>query len=233
MRLPVVNIEGQSVGSMEADDRVFGIEPNTHVMHQVLVAQLANRRAGTASTKTRGEVAGSTVKLHKQKGLGRARQGSIRAPHRRHGGIAFGPRPRKFTQHVPKMLNRLAIRSALSAAAREGVLVVLDGLILEQAKTKAMRAILDRLDVRRSALVVTAQTDETVKHSVANLPQVKTLPASFLNIVDLTSHRRLVMTADAVRQAEAQWGGERATTRRAPLATAAAAAIGHEGGENA
>jgi large subunit ribosomal protein L4 len=229
MRLPVVNIEGEPVGTLDADDAVFGIEPNTHVMHQVLLAQLANRRSGTSSTKTRGEVAGSTVKLHRQKGLGRARQGSARAPHRRHGGIVFGPKPRQYSQHVPKMVNRLAIRSALSAAAREGALIVLESLSFEQPKTKTMRAMLDRLDVRRSALVVTAGPDQTVKRSVANLPQVKTLPAPYLNIVDLTSHRRLLMTADAVRQAEARWGGARAAQRRAPLTAAAEVAIERQG----
>jgi large subunit ribosomal protein L4 len=225
MQLPVMNAEGQQVGTIEADERVFGIEPNIPVVHQVLLAQLANRRAGTASTKTRGEVAGSTVKVQRQKGLGRARQGSARAPHRRHGGIAFGPKPRKYTQRISKMVRRLAIRSALSAAAREGSLVVVDALAPEQAKTKLMRSTLERLNLTRSVLVVTASQDETVKRCVANLPRVKTLPALYLNIDDLTSHRGLLMTVDAVRQAEAHWGGERATQRRASTPAAATADI--------
>lgn len=225
MRLPVINSSGEPAGAIEADESVFGITPNTYVMHQVLVAQLANRRAGTASTKTRGEVAGSTVKLQRQKGLGRARQGSVRAPHRRHGGIVFGPKPRKYTQRVPKMIRRLAIRSALSAAVREGTLAVIDNLSLEQAKTKVMSQLLSRISVGKSTLIVTGATDITVKRSAANLPRVKTLPAPELNIVDLTSYRSLVMTVEAVREAEARWGGARATARLAPLPAVAAAAI--------
>ncbi len=221
MQLSVLTTSGEPDGTIDADDRVFGIEPNTSVMHQVLLAQLANRRAGTASTKTRGEVAGSTVKLTKQKGLGRARQGSIRAPNRRHGGIVFGPKPRKYTQAISKMVRRLAIRSALSAAARDGSLVVVRSLSMEQPKTKAMQAVLAKLDLTRSTLVVTAEADEEIKRCTANLPRVKTLPAPYLNVADLTSHHRLLMTVDAVRQAEARWGGERAVKRRAPVPAAA------------
>ncbi|HTE86068.1 MAG TPA: 50S ribosomal protein L4 [Dehalococcoidia bacterium] len=224
MQLPVVMRSGEADGTIEAEDSVFDIEPNTHVMHQVLLAQLANRRAGTASTKTRGEVRGSTVKLFRQKGLGRARQGSVRAPHRRHGGIVFGPKPRKYTQRIAKMVRRLAIRSALSAAARGGSLVVVRDLSIEEPKTRVLREILQHLNLNRSTLVVTAAADETVKRCAANLPEVKTLPAPYLNIADLTSHRGLLMTVDAVRQAEAQWGGERATRRRAPLRAAAGGA---------
>ncbi len=224
MQLSVVTTNGEPDGTIDADDRVFGIEPNTAVMHQVLLAQLANRRAGTASTKTRGEVAGSTVKLTKQKGLGRARQGSIRAPHRRHGGIVFGPKPRKYTQSISKMVRRLAIRSALSAAARDGSLIIVRDLSMEQPKTKAMRAVLDKLNLNRSTLVVTATADETIKRCTANLPQVKLLPAPYLNVADLTAHRGLLMTVDAVRQAEAHWGGERAVSRRAPVPAAAGGA---------
>lgn len=226
MQLPVMNSGGQQVGTIDADDSVFGIRPNTDVMHLVLQAQLANRRAGTASTKTRGEVAGSTIKIQRQKGLGRARQGSARAPHRRHGGIVFGPKPRKYTQKVSKMARRLAIRSALSAAAREGTLIVVDDLGIAEAKTKMMRATLDQLNLNRSTLIVTAAVDETVKRSAANLPRVKTLPAPYLNIVDLTSHQGLLMTVGAVRQAEACWGGDRAKLRRAPIPAVVETAVG-------
>jgi large subunit ribosomal protein L4 len=225
MKLPVVTSGGEADGTIDADDSVFGIDPNTHVMHLVLLAQLANRRAGTASTKTRGEVRGSTVKLFRQKGLGRARQGSVRAPHRRHGGIVFGPKPRKYTQRVSKMVRRLAIRSALSAAAREGSLVVVRDLTMAEPKTRVLREILGKLSLNRSALVITADADEAVKRCAANLAQVKALPAPYLNIADLTSHRGLLMTVDAVRQAEAHWGGERATTRRAALPVAGGRAV--------
>src|ERR1700674_1392316 len=168
MQLPVMTIGGDPDGTIEADDAVFGIEPNIHVVERWLLAQLANRRAGTASTKTRGEVAGSTVKIQRQKGLGRARQGSVRAPHRRHGGIVFGPKPRKYTQRIAKMIRRLAIRSALSAAASEGSLIVVQDLVMEQPKTKAMRDILLRLNLNRSTLVVTAEPDDAIKRCAAN-----------------------------------------------------------------
>jgi large subunit ribosomal protein L4 len=223
MELAVVTSAGEPDGTIDADDSVFGIEPNTHVMHQVLLAQLANRRAGTASTKTRGEVAGSTVKIQRQKGLGRARQGSARAPHRRHGGIVFGPKPRKYTQRISKMVRRLAIRSALSAAARDGALVVVRSLELEEPKTRLMRDVLSKLSLTRSTLVVTAETDDMVKRCAANLPRVKTLPAPYLNVVDVTSHAGLLMTVDALRRAEAHWGGDRAHKRRAPVPDGAGA----------
>jgi len=224
MELAVVTSAGEPDGTIEVDESVFGIEPNAHVIHQVLLAQLANRRAGTASTKTRGEVAGSTVKIQRQKGLGRARQGSARAPHRRHGGIVFGPKPRKYTQRIAKMVRRLAIRSVLSAAAREGSLVVVRDLEFSVPKTRIMREILARLSLTNSTLVVTAEADEVIKRCAANLPRVKTLAAPYLNVADLTSHAGLLMTVDALRRAEAQWGGERARTRRAPLPVASGAA---------
>ena len=219
MKLPVHNPQGEQVETIEADDLVFGLVPNRAVMRQALLAQLANRRAGSASTKTRGEVRGSTIKIRRQKGTGAARQGSIRAPHHRHGGIVFGPKPRSYSQDLPKRMRRLAIRSALSAKVEDGSLKVVTALDFDQPKTKAVAAVLNAFEMERSALLVTGEPNRTLLLGARNLPGTKALPASYLNVVDLLSHRVLLMTADAVRRAEALWGGERAKRRLAPLAT--------------
>jgi len=219
MKLPVHNPQGEQVETIEADDLVFGLVPNRAVMRQALLAQLANRRAGSASTKTRGEVRGSTIKIRRQKGTGAARQGSIRAPHHRHGGIAFGPKPRSYSQDLPKRMRRLAIRSALSAKVEDGSLKVVTALDFDQPKTKAVAAVLNAFEMERSALLVTGEPNRTLLLGARNLPGTKALPASYLNVVDLLSHRGLLMTVDAVRRAEALWGGERARRRLAPLAT--------------
>ncbi len=209
MLLPVRNVEGQEVGSIEVEDYVFGLRPNRAVLHQAYVAQRANQRRGTHSTKTRGEVRGSTRKTRPQKYTGRARQGSIRAPHRRGGGVVFGPKPRDYSQRLPKKMRRLAIRSALSAKAADGELIVLDRLELERPNTREMARILQNLGVDRSALVVTGEPDRTVFLSVRNLEKKKCLPAAYLNVVDLLHHRYLVMTEAAVRKAEELWGEAR------------------------
>ena len=217
MKLDVINTEGKEVDSIEADDAVFGIEPNRFVIHQALLAQLANKRTGTAKTKTRGEVAGSTAKIRRQKGTGRARLGAARAPTMRHGGIAFGPRPRSFDQRLPKRMRRLAIRSVLSAKVAEGSLRVLDALAFERPRTKEMVSLLQTLGLDRSTLVVTETSDRGVLVSARNLEKIDVLAASYLNVGDMLSHRNLLMTVGAVRQAERLWGGERATRRRAPI----------------
>ncbi len=217
MKLDVVNTEGKGVDPIDADDAVFGIEPNPFVIHQALLAQLANRRTGTAKTKTRGEVAGSTAKVRRQKGTGRARLGAARAPTMRHGGIAFGPRPRSFDQRLPKRMRRLAIRSVLSAKAAEGSLRVLDALAFERPRTKEMASLLQTLGLDRSTLVVTETSDRGVLVSARNLEKIDVLAASYLNVGDMLSHQNLLMTVGAVRQAERLWGGERASRRRAPL----------------
>ena len=226
MQLNVMNREGRQVSTIDVDDAVFGITPNVPVMHQVVVAHQANRRSGTASTKTRGEVEGSTRKIRPQKGSGRARQGSIRAPHHTGGGIAFGPRPRKYTQKIPKMLGRLAIRSALSAKLADGELIVLDDLTLETPKTKVMLDVLKAVGVTRSPLVVTAAPDSNVQLSTRNIEGAKTLPATHINTEDILRHHGVVMTVAAVRQVEAIWGGERVKQRRVPVPALADAASG-------
>jgi large subunit ribosomal protein L4 len=201
---------------MDADDLVFGLTPHRAAMRQALLAQLANRRAGSAKTKTRGEVRGSTRKIRRQKGLGAARQGAIRAPHHRHGGISFGPKPRSYKQALPKRVRRLAIRSALSSKAQEGELKVVRGLELDAPKTRAVKDMLGGLDLTRSALLVTATSDRNVLLSARNLPGTRALPADYLNVADLLTYHGLVMTEDAVRRVEALWGGERANKRIAP-----------------
>ena len=180
-----------------------------------------SRTRGTHKTRTRGGVRGSTGKLFRQKGTGRARQGSIRAPHRRGGGVVFGPRPRSYRQDLPKRMRRLAIRSALSAKAANGTLQVIDELAMESPRTKDLVSILQTLGFERATLVVTGQPAPTVNRSARNLPNVKLLPAAYLNVLDLLSHRGLLMTEEAVRVAEALWGGERAAKRRAPMPEAA------------
>jgi large subunit ribosomal protein L4 len=217
MKLKVYDITGAEVDTIEADDAVFGLPPHRAAMRQALLAQMANRRAGSANTKTRGEVRGSTRKIRRQKGTGASRQGGIRAPHHRHGGISFGPKPRSFKQALPKRIRRLAIRSAISAKVEDGELKVIRGLQVDAPKTKTIAAALRGLDFSRSVLLVTGEPDRTLLLSARNLPGTKTLPADYLNVVDLLSHRGVVMTVEAVRRAEALWGGERATKRNAPV----------------
>lgn len=213
MKLNVHDATGKELDAIEVDDAVFGIEPNRPVVHQALLASLANKRVGTASTKTRGEVRGSTAKIRRQKGTGSSRQGSIRAPQHRHGGIVFGPRPRGYDQALPKRMRRLAIRSVLSAKAADGSLRVVSDLGVKVPSTKAMAGVLKALGFERSVLVVTGQADANVKASARNIEKVNLLPAAYLNVVDLLNAQGLLMTVDAVRGAEALWGGERAKKR--------------------
>ena len=213
MKLTVHDIAGKEVETIDVDDAVFGIEPNAAVVHQAMVASMANRRVGSANTKTRGEVRGSTAKIRRQKGTGASRQGSKRAPHHRHGGIVFGPRSRSYEKAIPKRMRRLAIRSVLSAKAADGSLRVVSDLAIGDRSTKSMSGVLKALGFDRSVLVVTGAADETVKLSTRNIERVQALPAAYLNVVDLLNAQGLVMTVDAVRGAETLWGGERAKKR--------------------
>jgi large subunit ribosomal protein L4 len=217
MKLTVFDMAGAEVESIEVDDLVFGITPHRAALRQAMLAQLANRRAGSAKTKTRGEVRGSTKKIRRQKGLGASRQGAIRAPHHRHGGISFGPKPRSYKQDLPKRIRRLAIRSALSAKAEDGELKVVAGFGIDAPKTKTIAAALKVLDMNRGALLVTARPERTLLLSARNLPGTQVLPADYLNVVDILHAHGLVMTVEAVRRAEALWGGERASKRIAPI----------------
>lgn len=197
---------GEVVKHIEISDDVFAVPFNQAVVHQAMVRQLANARQGTASTKTRGEVSGSHQKLFRQKGTGQARAGSRRSPLRRGGGVAFGPKPRSYRQEMPQKMRRLALRSVLSAKAGDKELMVLEVLELEEPKTKEMVKILTVLGVGSSVLITTSQSGENIVKSARNLVGVKTIPAGLLNVVDLLSHKMLLMTEAAVRQVEQLWG---------------------------
>lgn len=220
MKLDVVDAAGKKLKPIEVDDAVFGIEPNEAVVHQTLVAQLAARRSGSANTKSRGEVRGSTRKIRRQKGLGMARMGSNRSPIRRGGGVAFGPSQRSYVKKLPKRMRRLAIRSVLASRVAEERLTVVDSLGMEQPSTKAAKALLGALEIERSALIVTGVADRMAMLSVRNVPGVSVTPADTLSVAEMLGHQRLVLTVDAVRRIEALWGGERASGRGGPLPVA-------------
>ena len=206
MQVPVYNLVGEVVDHIEISEQVFAVPLNLAVVHQAMVRQQANARQGTASTKTRGEVTGSTRKLFRQKGTGQARAGGIRSPLRRGGGIVFGPKPRSYRQAMPKKMRQLALRCVLSAKVRDEELIVLEQLKLDKPRTKEMAQILAALGVDSSALIVTSEPEENVVKSARNLPRIKTMPASLLNVVDILSCKRLLMTVAAVHKAEELWG---------------------------
>ncbi len=206
MQVPVHSTSGDVVSQIEISDYLFGAPVNEAVTHQALLRHLANRRQGNASTKTRGEVAGSTRKLFAQKHTGRARAGSIKSPLRRGGGIIFGPSPRDYHQALPKKMRRLALRSALSGKVRDEELVVVDKLEMEAPKTKEMVGILAALGIDSTALIATTEMNENMLLSARNIPGVTTTPANLLNVADILAHRKLVMTVSAVRRAEELWG---------------------------
>lgn len=217
MKLPVQDAEGKEVRQISVDDSVFGIAPNVGVLHQAFVAQRANQRRGTASTKSRGEVRGSSAKVRRQKYTGRARVGTNRSPIRVGGGVAFGPKPRSYRQALPKKMRRLAIRSALSGKVADGQLHVIDKLGLDGPRTKEMLRILRNSGIERSVLIVTEEPDQTVRVSARNLQRTKVLPAPYLNVVDLLVHRDLLLTEEAVRKIEGLWAVEiKKPPRRAP-----------------
>jgi large subunit ribosomal protein L4 len=207
VEVPVYNASGQVVKNIEISDRVFAVPFNEAVVHQAVVRQQANARQGTSSTKTRGEVAGSTRKLFRQKHTGMARAGSKKSPLRRGGGITFGPKPRSYQQDMPKKMRQLALRCALSAKTRDEELRVLEELKLDQPKTKLMAGILAALGIDSTALIVTDAPEENLIKSARNLAGIKTLPANILNVVDILSYKMLLMTESAVRRAEKLWGG--------------------------
>jgi large subunit ribosomal protein L4 len=198
MQAPLYNQSGEQLGLIELDEYIFGIEPNVPVMHQAMVRQLANGRKGTHNTRGRGEVDGSTRKLYRQKGTGRARQGSIRASHRKGGGIAHGPHPRSYYKQMPRKMRRLAVRSALSAKIASQEMVFVDALAFEQPRTKDIIACLKALNIDGSALIVTDQKDEKLQLSVRNLPKVRTLLAHYVNVIDLLKHDKIIMFQSAV-----------------------------------
>jgi large subunit ribosomal protein L4 len=194
MTVSVLDVAGQAKGSVELDDNVFGIEPNVPVMHQVVTAQLAARRAGTQSTKTRAEVRGGGRKPYKQKGTGNARQGSIRAPHWKGGGVALGPHPRSYAQRTPKKMVRLALHSALSDRAAGGKVLVLDGWGWETPKTKDAVAALKALKIDGRALIVIQRSEVAVARSFRNLQHAHVLEVGELNAYDVLCSDVVVFT---------------------------------------
>ena len=207
MLVTVYNTAGEAVGEYELPEYVFGIKPNRGVMHQALERQLANARQGTHHTKSRGEVRGGGRKPWRQKGTGRARHGSIRSPIWVGGGVAFGPKPRKYRKRMPKKMRRLALRSALSVKQRAGQIVVLDEFVLDRPRTREMVEILDRLtDAAGSVIILLADRDIAVEKSVNNLPYARTLRAQYLNVRDLLGYDYVVIPLAALEIIEAILG---------------------------
>ncbi len=199
--MPKVNIydmTGAVVGEMELSDAVFGITPNEVAMHTVVKAQLANRRQGTQSALTRAEVSGGGIKPWRQKGTGRARQGSTRAPQWRKGGVVFAPKPRDYHQDVNKKLRRLAIKSALSSKVEAGTMTVLDSIAFEKPRTKDMAAVLNALEANCKTLLVLDAPDQTVELSARNLPGVKTIVCGTINVYDILNCEKMIVTKKAV-----------------------------------
>jgi large subunit ribosomal protein L4 len=202
MQLAVRNLTGEVVDNIDVDGSVFEVPLNTAVVHQAMVRQLANARLGTADSKTRGEVAGSTRKLYKQKHTGRARKGSIKSPLLKGGGITFGPHQRSYRQSMPKKMRRLALRCLLSAKASSGEILVVDHLKLDEPKTSEMARVLKALGVTSSALVVTERAEAGIVRSAQNLQGVRTLPADLLNVRDLLTYNYVVIGVDGLRAVE-------------------------------
>lgn len=200
--IDVYNVEGKKVSSVDLKEEIFGIEPNEAVVHSVLVNFLANQRQGTQSTKTRAEVRGGGRKPWRQKGTGRARQGSIRAPQWIKGGIALGPKPRSYKYTVNKKERRLAIKSLLSSKVLENELTVVDAFNFDSIKTKQMVNALTNLKVEGKTLIVLADKNENVQKSARNIKNVKTLQVNTINVYDLLKYKNLVLTVDTVKKLE-------------------------------
>ncbi|RJX36668.1 50S ribosomal protein L4 [Paenibacillus pinisoli] len=201
-KVTVFNVSGSQVGELELADSVFGIEPNTHVMHSAVVLQQAAERQGTHKTKGRSEVRGGGRKPWKQKGTGRARQGSIRSPQWVGGGTVFGPTPRTYGFKLPKKVRRLAIKSALSSKVIAENIIVLDQLTFAAPKTKEFAGILNNLKVDRKALVVTANYEDNVALSARNIPGVKFVAADGINVRDVLVYDKLIITKEAVEKVQ-------------------------------
>ncbi|GAA0597010.1 50S ribosomal protein L4 [Virgibacillus siamensis] len=193
--------DGSQAGDVELNDSVFGIEPHTHAMNEAVLMQRASLRQGTHAVKNRAEVRGGGRKPWRQKGTGRARQGSTRSPQWVGGGTVFGPTPRSYSYKLPKKVRRLALKSALSSKLSEENAVVLESISIDAPKTKEVVKMLEALNVDSKALVVTAETDETVNRSANNLPNVKVLTVAELNVLDLLTHDKLVITKEAAEKA--------------------------------
>jgi large subunit ribosomal protein L4 len=197
----VYNIEGKKVGTLELNDAVFGVEINDHLVHMAVVQQLANKRQGTQSAKTRAEVSGGGRKPWRQKGTGHARQGSTRSPQWKGGGVVFAPKPRDYSFKMNKKEKALAIKSALTSRVNEAKFFVLDDLSFDAIKTKKMKAVLDNLKLEK-ALVILDKKDENVLLSARNLPKVRTVISNSINVYDILKYDTVVLTKGAVAQIE-------------------------------
>ncbi|HHW61738.1 MAG TPA: 50S ribosomal protein L4 [Syntrophomonadaceae bacterium] len=201
-KVAVYNMQGAQVGEIELNDSVFGIEPNEAVMYDFVKMQLANKRQGTSSTRTRAEVRGGGRKPWRQKGTGRARVGSIRNPVWTGGGVAFGPKPRDYSYRLPKKVRRLAMKSALSSKMRDNKIIVVEGFDFEEPRTKIMVEALQALNAGKKTLIVTVDDDINLMKSARNIPGVTPLTAEFINVYDILNHETLLMTRDAVTRVE-------------------------------
>jgi large subunit ribosomal protein L4 len=197
----VFNKEGNKVADMELNENVFAAEINEYALHQVVVALLANKRQGTQSTKTRSEVRGGGIKPWRQKGTGRARQGSIRSPQWIKGGIVFAPKPRDYRVSVPKSMRKVAMKSALTSKVQDNQMIVLDSLNFEAPKTKSMIEMLKALEANK-ALIITAESNEVVYKSARNIQGISVIPANNINVYDLLKYEKLIITKDAVSKIE-------------------------------
>ena len=200
-QINVMDITGKIVGEMELSENTFGQPVNQHVLHEVVKAHLANCRQGTQSALTRAEVSGGGIKPWRQKGTGRARQGSTRSPQWRHGGVVFAPKPRDYSMHVNKKVKRLAMKSALSGKVLDNELVVFDKIDLAEAKTKEMVKALKAVNVEK-ALIVLPESDASVERAARNIPGVKTTLVGTLNVYEILKYKNLVLTQDAVKKIE-------------------------------
>ena len=207
MKLQIKNIQGENAGDLEVRDDVFGVPAKWALVHQVMVGQLANKRQGTAKTKTRSEVSGGGAKPRPQKGTGGSRQGSTSSPVWVGGGRAFGPSPRSYRKRTPKKMRRLALLSVLSDKARHSDLLLLDSLELKEGKTKEIVSILSDLNISKSALIVTDGPNKKLVQSAGNVGGIRTLPVQVLNTLELLNKKQLIITVDAVKRIEELWGG--------------------------
>lgn len=199
--LKVYNTERKEVGEIQLNESIFGAEVSVEAMHQVVLAQLANKRQGTQSAKTRAEVRGGGIKPWRQKGTGRARQGSIRAPQWIHGGIVFAPKPRDYRVSVPKSMRRTAMKSALTSKVNDNEMIVLDSLSFEAPKTKAVVNMLNAFEVKKT-LIVVAESNENVYKSARNIPGVAVVPVNNINVYDILKYENLMITKEAVSKIE-------------------------------
>ena len=201
-KIDLYNMKGETVGEIELNDNIFGIDVNKNAVYLAVQNQLANKRQGTQSTKTKSEVSGGGIKPWRQKGTGRARQGSIRSAQWIKGGIALGPKPRSYSYTIPKKLKRLALKSALTSKVNEKELLVLDQLSFDNIKTKQMVNVLNSLKIDSSALIVLEGKNETVEKSARNIPGIKTALVNTINVFDILKYSKFIITKSAVEKVE-------------------------------